>query len=304
MAPKKDNAAQLEQTALATTQSSALASSDLLDGFDAEFTGLEEAGASDFKVGTLMLNFGGSIDGDVPPKTAWVNTLSESIEKEPELTLLALHKSRQYQAKDGEGKRVTVCSSWDGKTGKTAEGVARPCAGCPDYEFRRVDGKATRNCGDVHNVAALHRSTGDVVMLRLKRTAIDPWKTFLNNTFLGKRVLPGGKRAHYPLFSFHVKLGAKIVDGPSNSKYAIPVFNVVRGEDKRPVVPTAAELHSYAETAKGVVELYISRPADFAEPEAAHTGDAIDTSATDFDFGANASERSADPYVDTSNRFG
>lgn len=296
-----------ENAALATPTPSALVGTDVLGGLDlGGTTGLEETDASDFRLASITLNFSKKIGDDVPPKSAWVNTVTEEVSKDKTVVLLVLHKSRAWsEFVQGEGTK-RHCSSWDMKTGTMENGTQRPCEGCPDAQWRTENGKRSRRCGEIHNVVALERATGDLVMIRAKKTGLDPWKTFLNKFFLGKRVVDG-KRTNVPLFAFETKLSAETQESKSGT-YAVPVFDLVRDANGRPNVLAPEELRYFAETARGVRELYLDRVREVADGDDAHSdAGAADTS---FEYGANAGDRFADPNkadskaIETETRFG
>lgn len=289
-------------TALATSTPSALAAADILDGMDFGVTGLEEADSSDFRLASILINFGGLVKGEQVPKTAWFNTLTEKWSKDVEVVLLVLHKSRAWtEFVQGEGTKRR-CSSWDRITGTMEDGTVRPCQGCPDAQWRMEGGKRTRRCGEVHNVVAMERLSSELVMLRVKKTAMDPWVTFLNKFFLGKRVM-NGARTNVPLFAYTTKLSAKMEQNGANA-YAVPVFDAVLDESGKPVVMSREEMQFLAETARGVRELYLDRVREVAEREEGHEA-AGDTS---FEFGANGGDRFTDASkaapAETETRFG
>lgn len=262
---------------------------DALDGLDVGVTGLEEVDSSERRIAGLVLNFTGLVDGNQPPKNHLVNTVTEEVSKEKTLVLLTLHKSKQYtEFVQGEGTKRR-CSSWDGVVGTMEDGRSRRCAGCPDAEWRKdASGKSSRNCGDVHNIVALDRATNDLLMIRAKKTALDPWKAYLNKYFLGKRTLPDGRKADMPLFAFETRLSGKM-EQKNGSAYAIPVFEPVMGEDRNPAVLPRAEVQLYLETAKGVREMYLDRVREVAEStDAADGGAPSGGGDVSFDFGANA----------------
>ena len=297
-----------ESTALATSTPSALAGVDLLGGLDlGGTTGLEEVDQSDFRLAGITLNFSALVNGQQYPKTMWVNTLTEEALAELVLVLLVMHKSRVWsEFVQGEGTK-RFCSSWDTKTGTlAATGEQRKCEGCPDAAWRNEGSKRVPpKCGEVHNVVALNRANNDLVMLRVKRTAMDPWKAFLNKFFLGKRALASGKRDNMPLFVFETKLGSKMETSGGNA-WAIPVFDLARGEKGEPKVLPHDEVLVFAETARGVRELYLDRVREVAEQDDGGS-DGGDTS---FEYGANAGDRFADPSkaadkaIETEQRFG
>jgi hypothetical protein len=305
MASKKSNdTTPSETTALATSTPSSMARADILGGIDVGVTGLEEADASDFRLASITLNFNGMIDGEVPPKSVWVNTVTEKTEKTKRLVLLVLHKSRAWtEFVQGEGTKRR-CSSWDNVTGTMEDGTTRACVGCPDAQWRMENGKRTRRCGDVHNVVAMERDTGELVMLRAKKTAMDPWKAFLNKYFLGKRVV-NGARSNIPLFAFETQMSAEMIANKSGN-YAVPVFEVVRDEKGEPKVLPVEEIQFLAETARGVRELYLDRVREVADASDGH--DSAATEDTSFEFGANGGDRFVDAskgaQPETETRFG
>jgi hypothetical protein len=273
-------AAKKEATALAKDDASgsalALAHGDELAGVLGDddlggVTGLEEADSSDIKLASLIWNFGGlDKNGDQIPKNRFFNTVEETISDKKRVALLVLHKSRAWaEFVQGEGTKRR-CSSWDGKVGTTDEGVDRKCDGCPDYAWRTVDGKRSRRCTDVHNVVAIDRETSQPVMLKFKKTSIDPWKAYLNKYFLGKRTV-GTKRVNYPLFAFETRLSLKMEKNGANA-YAVPVLE--RGE-----VLSVEEIRVHAETARVFREVYLDREVrQVAEQEHDGGGDVVDAS--------------------------
>ncbi len=291
-----------EQTALATSTSSAIGRPDILEGLDLGVTGLEETDASDFRLASITLNFNGMIAGDVPPKSVWVNTVTEETAKEKVVTLLVLHKSRAWtEFVQGEGTKRR-CTSWDSKTGTMEDGTTRACEGCADAKWRMENGKRTRRCGEIHNIVGIEKGTGELVMIRAKKTGLDPWIAFLNKFFLGKRVV-NGARSNVPLFAFETKLASEMVSG-KNGTYAVPTFDVVRDDKGEPKVLGADELRFLAETARGVRDLYLDRVREVAESADGHEAGAADD--TSFDYGANGGDRFADKGApaETATRFG
>jgi hypothetical protein len=303
MANKKSNdSTPSETTALATSTPSSMARADILGGLDIGVTGLEEADASDFRLASITLNFNGMIGGEVPPKSVWVNTVTERMEKTKRLVLLVLHKSRAWtEFVQGEGTKRR-CSSWDTVTGTMEDGTTRACAGCHDAQWRLENGKRTRRCGEIHNVVAMERDTGELVMLRAKKTAMDPWKAFLNKFFLGKRVV-NGARSNVPLFAFETQLSAEMIANKSGN-YALPVFEIARDENGDPKVLPTDEIRYLAETARGVRQLYLDRVREVADMADGH--DSAATEDTSFEFGANGdrfADASKGAQPETATRF-
>jgi hypothetical protein len=149
----------------------------------------------------------------------------------------------------------------------------------------------------------MERDTQELVMLRAKKTAMDPWKAFLNKYFLGKRVV-NGARSNIPLFAFETQLSAEMIANKSGN-YAVPVFDVVRDEKGEPRVLPVEEIQFLAETARGVRELYLDRVREVADASDGHDSATEDTS---FEFGANGGDRFADASkgapAETETRFG
>lgn len=235
-------------TTLALAQSDELAG--VLDG-DIEITGLEEVDSSDIKLAALVWNFGG-LDraGDQIPKNRFFNTVDETVSDRKRVALLVLHKSRAWtEFVQGEGTKRR-CTSWDGVVGKMEDGTERRCAGCPDYEWKTVNGKRGRNCSDVHNVVAIDRETNQPVMVRFKKTSIEPWKSYLNKHFIGRRVV-GGKRTNYPLFGFETQLSLRMEKNGANA-FAVPVL-------ERGAVLSREEIAQHAESARVFREVYLDR---------------------------------------------
>jgi hypothetical protein len=278
-------------TGLATTQRDELAAvigDDDLGGV----TGLEEADSSDIRLASLVFNFGGlDKDNNQIPKNRFFNTVDETVVEKKKLALLVLHKSRAWtEFVQGEGTKRR-CASWDAVVGKMEDGTERKCEGCTDYAWRTIDGKRTRRCTDVHNVVALDRETNQPVMVRFKKTSLDPWKGYLNKHFLGKRTV-GTKRVNYPLFAFETLLSLKMEKNGANA-FAVPVFE--RGE-----VLSAEEIREHVESARAFREVYLDREVrQVAEREDSHGDEAADTS-----FDVDKFSDDAKPEVVEGNRFG
>lgn len=243
-----------ESAALATTASTALApagSSDLLadvlgEGNSFATDGLEEIDSSDIKLATYVWNFKGTdAEGEPFSPTVFYDTVLETGQKTVDAVLLTLHKSNEFREfVNEENKSYVRCRSFDRVTGRMENGTERPCAGCPDAEWRMDDkGKRVRNCGPVYNVVGLDRVKQSAFVIRCKKTSLDPLKSYLNKHFLGKRVV-GGKRGNYPLFAFATKLSLRMSD---DKKYSIPVFE--RGDvlSREEMVQASADATFYRE---------------------------------------------------------
>lgn len=218
----KNTAKQTESTALATTSIDALSS--VLDDLDLDTDGLEEVDNGDIKIPAKVFNMKGTDkNGDPIPANVFYDTVTEETTRALECQLLTLVKSNEFRTYDEVKKESTThCRSFDRITGTTDAGKERPCQGCPDAQWRTEGGKKTRNCGTVYSLAATDHE-GLPFLLRLKKTAVNPFKTYMNRYFIGKRISAAGKRGNYPLFAFKTRVHLKMVDG---GKYAVPEFEL------------------------------------------------------------------------------
>jgi hypothetical protein len=283
-------------TALATPNESAQLAA-VLDGIDVGSGGLGELDEADFRLAAKIWNFKGEIDGEPVSPTTFFDTVQESSKKELDLALLDLHKTNLW-AEFVDGKMVRRCSSADQAMGIMEDGTERPCKGCPDAEWRQVDGKRTRRCGPVYNVIAMERDTQQPCVLRFKRTSLKAIQSHLQKHHIGKLVI-AGRRQNVPLFSLSVKATLKLT-GEKN-KYAVPVL-------ERGAVLSRDEVLAHAESAKfyrdnilGVMAQVekIDERTDAGADGAGHGDD------SSFEFGANAggSKGGGDRFVDDADRM-
>lgn len=246
---KKDQAATTTKDEQQAGSALALAHHDELAGvldFDVESDGLEELDASDVKLAAKVFNMKSTdADGNPLPPNVFFDTVTEKTKKELDLLPFSLHKSREWRMFD-EAKQESVikCRSMDVITGTMDDGTTRACEGCPDYQWKTVNGKRSRNCGDVYNLFAIDREENQPCVIRFKKTSLDVIKSHLNKHHLGKRSI-GGKRSNYPLFSFTVRASLKMTG--DKVKYAVPVL------EKTGVAPRE-EMLLAAESAKYVRE--------------------------------------------------
>jgi len=244
MAKKKNDD---ETTALTTTGPTALAAADELadvlgDDDQLESDGLEEVGAEDLKIAAKVFNMKGrDADGEPIMPNVFFDTVTEQVQKRITGTLLTLQKSNAWTEFDNaEDRNKTICRSADRVTGTLLEtGEQRKCEGCPDAQWRNVDGKRTRNCGPVYTVVGIEQASQQPFVLRCKKTSLPPLQQYLNRFFLGRRVV-NGKRSNYPLFAFETEIGLEMDD---SGKYSMPTFT--RGS----VLPRA-QIMQYAGEAK------------------------------------------------------
>jgi len=219
-----------DSSALATTTGASLATSEmdeLFDGFDFGSDGLEEVDQDDIQLPVKVFNMKGKdkkTNRAIPPDTFFDN-LTEEQNEQIDCVLLTLHKTREWREFDNEAnKSVVHCRSLDRITGRLSDGRDRKCDGCPDAQWREVDGKRTRRCGEVYNFVGLETGANKPFVVRCKKTSLRPAKQYLNAHFIGALTVKGQRR-NLPLFASTTKLTLKM---DPDGKYAIPVFE--RGE--------------------------------------------------------------------------
>lgn len=222
---------------------------DLLDGAtldDGLDDGLSEVSSEDIRIATYTLNAKRiGANGRQIPADVYFDTLGEGTHERVDAVMLALHKTNLWSSYNQTEQRTEVhCRSQDRKTGTLADGVTRPCAGCPDAEwhFDEAKGKRLRRCSPVYNIVSLDRSSQQLFVVRFKRTSLPVIKTHLQKHHIGRRVV-AGRRVNYPLYAFGVTLSGKMA-GPS-ATHAVPII-----ERGAPVSP--AELRTYAEAVAAV----------------------------------------------------
>lgn len=247
--------------ALAVVQdddASALAAA--LEGFDFGLNdGLQDVDPDDIRLPVMVWNLKGK-DPNNPQVLRKVNEFYDTLNERTYSTLtcafVQLQKSRAFTRFNNEkNENVIYCSSHDRVIGRmrtqhpdlpqVTEGTERRCESCPDKEWQRNSaGKNVRNCDQVYGVFATHLNPEtleptDGFLLRFKRTGLPPFKTHMQKHHIGRMMLPGGKRANVPLYSFAVEMRLEVSD---NGNYATPV--IVRGR----VLPrqTVAILHDQA----------------------------------------------------------
>lgn len=210
----------------------------MLDEQELATDGLEEIDGSDIKIASKVFNMKGvDAAGDPIPPNVFYDTIDETTTKELRLVILSLHKTREWSAYDeAQEKNVRHCWSPDRKEGRLQSGERRSCSGCPDAQWRSVDGKRNRNCGDVFNLVSIDLETQTPCVLRCKRTSLKPIELYLNKYFIGRRPLKAGGRGNYPLFAFESHVALEMVGG----KYSVPIF-------RRGPVRSAEQIRASAE---------------------------------------------------------
>jgi len=251
--------------AAADSGASALATVTLdeLDGLGvddvvANDDGLGQVDADDIKIPVYVLNMKGKgADGRAIPIDEYYNTVDETSKRSVNAAFLHLHKSHLYSKWNNAEKRTEIsCRSYDRVTGTwVADGHLRQCKGCPDFEWRRADGKRTRNCGPVYNMFSIDRDDHMPFVIRYKRTSLPVIKQHLQKHHIGRRIAKvrdpktnelKTERLNYPLQVFAVTMEAEISDGKGDA-YAVPTL--VRG----PVL-SAEEIASLTESARTLRE--------------------------------------------------
>lgn len=239
----------------AAEKSSAIATTDdPLEGMELETDGLEEVDSGDVSLARLVWNCNSTTpEGEPIPPNRFLNSVTEEVSTVANLSLLTLHKSREWKEYDVDaGRTDTFCSSWDTVTGTMEDGTPRPCEGCPDARWA----KAGPRCSEVANVVAVDLDSGQPVRLEFKRTSARPWKSYLNRSVLGRRFV-GGKRTHMPLFAHPTTITLKMAEGAKNP-YAVPVLT--RADDPF----CRADILYFAESAKAFREMQATPPREQA----------------------------------------
>lgn len=295
---KKDGSGSKEETALATTSSSAMAhagDSELaaaLAGVDIGDGGLGEISNADIKIAVKVFNMKGTDGAGEPiPPNVFFDSVQETTSKTLDLVLLDLHKSNEWREYDeAEGRSKVMCRSNDQVTGvmsTDAGDVDRMCKGCPDAQWGKNEkGKRTRRCGPVYSVIAAELPTGEPCVIRFKKTSLPVIQAHINRHHIGKLAVAPGKRGNVPLFALSVKASLKMSD---DKKYAVPVLEKGR-------VLTNPEVQSFAESKRfyrEVVMPIMDKLGD-KESDASGGGNVDDTS---FDFGGEA-PKGKDRYAD------
>jgi hypothetical protein len=211
-----------KQTAIEKARADELAEFDaILGGMESD--GLEEVDQSDVKIPIKSFNRKGKQDNGIMCKQdRFYDTNTNDEQEALNATLLLLHKTHIWKSFDETTKTSTVhCKSYDRKTGTMNDGTTRKCAGCPDAQWRTIDGKRIKRCSVVHNVVGIdHDNDDSPFIVRFKKTSEGPWQKHLNRCHIGKLRTSAGKR-NLPLFGQRVRIELVMEDG---GNYALPVF--------------------------------------------------------------------------------
>ncbi len=299
---KKEEQQASTSTALAPAAGGALAAA--LEGVDVGDGGLGEVDNTDIKIAAKVWNFKGTDANNEPIlPNVFYDTVQETTAKTLDLTLLDLHKTREWREFDqGEKKSKRRCSApsvAEDAIGTMEDGSTRPCKGCPDAQWRNVvtdtgKTKRTRNCGPVYNVTAIERGgerAGEPCVLRFKRTSLPVIQGHLQKHHLGKLALGGGRRGNVALYALGVRASLKMMG--TDVKYAVPVLEVTG-------VLSNAEVRAAAESARFYREIVL--PALDALAEKDQDGGGSEGGDTSFDpdsFGGDdARPRGGDRFFD------
>lgn len=294
-------AAPAQSTALAAAPNAALAAA--LEGVEFGDGGLGEVDNTDIKVAAKVWNFKGTdAAGDPIPPNVFYDTVQETTTKSIDLSLLDLHKTREWREYDeAEGKSRVRCrsqSATEDAQGTMDDGTVRDCKGCPDAQWRNVTTaqgktKRTRNCGPVYNVIAAERSTGEPCVLRFKRTSLPVIQAHLNKHHLGKLSLGGGRRANVPLYAIGVRASLKMSE---DKKYALPVLEATGVLSNTEVKANAESARFYREVVLPMLDKLADKDQDGGGGE-----HAADTSFNPSEFGGDDGPRAsggADRFAD------
>lgn len=185
--------------------------------------GLSEIKASDLRMPLKLYNMkkGEAVNGKVT-QDVYYDTIDRTVSSELNLVLLDLHKANAYKVFNNKEQRTdTICTSYDQTVGTMVEGgVIRPCKGCPDAQWKtNAEGRKVQPCTEIWNVAAFDLDSQKVVLIKFKRTSLDPIRNHLQAHHINRRPLPGGKRGDIPLCSFRVKM---TISMHKSGNYAVP----------------------------------------------------------------------------------
>lgn len=239
----KDKAA----TALATDPSAApLAAapaneadqlSAMLGELNVEDDGLGEVDKDDLRLPIIVWNMKGKDPktGELRRIDEFYDTLNETSHRTIRCAFIHLHKTNLFSRFNNDSnENVIYCSSQDRVVGRLREkhpdlglarGTERACETCPDKNWQQVNGKNVRNCDNVYGVFAVHlddqlRPT-EGFLIRYKRTALQPFKTYMQKHHIGRRPLPNGQRGNVPLYVYEATIKLEV---SKNGNYATPVI--------------------------------------------------------------------------------
>lgn len=245
-----------ESTALALTDDAALAALSEVGFGDGDEDGIGRVGAGDIQFPSLVFNANVTdADGEPISKKTFFNTLHETTQKTVRCVLLQRHTTNRWSYFDeAENKTVVVCASDNQRDGILrmhqdpigGEGTVRSCHQCPQAQWTtNAKGKKTRECSEVDNVIAFDLDSREPFVIRFKRSAMPPWKTYLRKHHIHRRVV-NGRRSHMPLWAFECTIRLEM-GGPL---HAVPVF-----ERTRILAPEElVEMRQMSQDAKGYMD--------------------------------------------------
>jgi len=217
------------------TNELAVAGEQALAGLDMETDGLDEVGAEEVKIPSMVWNMAGQ------KPDQFFNTVTEEMKPSINAVLLYLHKTNEWREyTEGEGTK-TLCRSQNRTDGVAHDGVLRTCAGCPESQWRmdETTGRKRQLCSIVYNITGFDLDEGSPFIIRHRKTAVPPLVAYLNKYHLNRRPMEG-RMGNWPLFMWAAKIELVLA---SNKKYAVPGLS--QGE-RFP----ADKLQEYAEMAK------------------------------------------------------
>lgn len=224
-----------------------------LDGIDIGFTGIEEIGQGDIKLGRwkLIQNTSAEVSKEVQAGMFY-NTVTKETKEDLVVTVLKVGKSRvMFPEKYKKGDKA-LCRSID-FVNKT-EGIpdAGPkCAECKYSEW--ADGEKSQ-CSIVYYFIGIDE-TDNPFRIQFRGASVPPIKDFLSQIFIQLQKLNKG------IFSFKIKISSEYVQSDKGNYY-IAIPSPAKGQDGKLIVPTAAQYTEYAETASFMSEFYSRKMKD------------------------------------------
>lgn len=267
-----------DSTALAMVEDEALAALNEIGFGDGDEDGIGQVGASDVQFPSLVFNASVTDkDGEPISKKVFFNTLHETTQKTVRCVLLQRRTTNRWTYYDEEKNETqVVCASEDQKHGVLRialdstgeEGTVRGCQGCPQAQWATTNrGKKTRECSEVDNVIAVDLDTKEPFVIRFKRTAMPPWKTYLRKHHIGRRIVDG-RRVHMPLWAYECTISLEM----ASTIHSVPVF-----ERSRVLAPEElVEMKQLSQDAREYMDAALLATEDGAAPAPAHHIDGRD----------------------------
>lgn len=267
-----------DKNELVAQQEAGLLDLSQLDDVDIEFTGLEEIGQGDIKLGKwkLLQPTSAEVTKDIPPGSFY-NTVTKEVREELIVTVLKTGKSRvMFPEKYRKGDKAQ-CRSVDFI--RKTEGLADAGPICENCKYSKWEEGEKSRCSIVYYFIGLD-DTDTPFRIQFRGASVPPVKDFLSQVYMTL------KKANKGIFSFKIKITA---DYKSDDKgnYYIAVPSPAKNEEGKLIVPSKEQYINYAETAKFLSEFYASHLKD-SENFANEYGEAVDVEATDVTDGENS----------------